>query len=94
MILPALTGNILFSSASNHSIIKAKRRFECAECRQKDATRIQNCRKIAKEREAYTVNKILIVEDERKIARFLEKNGGNIIKTIVVKNKLVNLIVK
>ncbi|MBQ6431791.1 MAG: leucine--tRNA ligase [Oscillospiraceae bacterium] len=33
------------------------------------------------------------VEDE-KIARFLEKLGGSIIKTIVVKNKLVNLIVK
>ena len=33
------------------------------------------------------------VADE-KIARFLEKNGGSIIKTIVVKNKLVNLIVK
>ena len=29
-----------------------------------------------------------------KIAAFLEKNGGSIIKTIVVKNKLVNLIVK
>ena len=29
-----------------------------------------------------------------KIAAFLAKNGGNIIKTIVVKNKLVNLIVK
>jgi leucyl-tRNA synthetase len=29
-----------------------------------------------------------------KIAKFLEKNGGNIVKTIVVKNKLVNLIVK
>ena len=29
-----------------------------------------------------------------KIKAFLEKNGGNIVKTIVVKNKLVNLIVK
>ena len=29
-----------------------------------------------------------------KIAAFLEKNGGSIVKTIVVKNKLVNLIVK
>ena len=29
-----------------------------------------------------------------KIAKFLEKNGGSIVKTIVVKNKLVNLIVK
>ena len=28
------------------------------------------------------------------LGKFLEKNGGNIIKTIVVKNKLVNLIVK
>ena len=34
-----------------------------------------------------------VLADE-KIARFLEKNGGNVIKTIVVKNKLVNLIVK
>jgi len=29
-----------------------------------------------------------------KISAFLQKNGGNIVKTIVVKNKLVNLIVK
>ena len=29
-----------------------------------------------------------------KIANFLEKQGGSIVKTIVVKNKLVNLIVK
>jgi leucyl-tRNA synthetase len=29
-----------------------------------------------------------------KIAAFLQKIGGNIVKTIVVKNKLVNLIVK
>ena len=29
-----------------------------------------------------------------KIAAFLKKNGGEIRKTIVVKNKLVNLIVK
>ncbi len=35
-----------------------------------------------------------IAKNDEKIARFLEKNGGNIIKTIVVKNKLVNLIVK
>ena len=34
-----------------------------------------------------------VVADE-KIARFLEKQGGTIVKTIVVKNKLVNLIVK
>ena len=40
------------------------------------------------------MSKILIVEDERKIARFLEKQEGSIVKTIVVKNKLVNLIVK
>ena len=33
------------------------------------------------------------VADE-KIAKFLAKNGGEIVKTIVVKNKLVNLIVK
>ena len=33
------------------------------------------------------------VADE-KIAKFLQKLGGNIVKTIVVKNKLVNLIVK
>ena len=34
-----------------------------------------------------------VLADE-KISRFLEKNGGSIMKTIVVKNKLVNLIVK
>ena len=34
------------------------------------------------------------VLDNEKIAAFLAKNGGNIVKTIVVKNKLVNLIVK
>ena len=34
-----------------------------------------------------------VLADE-KIAKFLEKNGGSIVKTIVVKNKLVNLIVK
>ena len=34
-----------------------------------------------------------VLADE-KITRFLEKNGGEIRKTIVVKNKLVNLIVK
>ena len=37
------------------------------------------------------VNNVLADE---KIQKFLEKNGGNIVKTIVVKNKLVNLIVK
>ncbi|MBR4016851.1 MAG: class I tRNA ligase family protein, partial [Oscillospiraceae bacterium] len=31
---------------------------------------------------------------DAKIKTFLEKNGGSIVKTIVVKNKLVNLIVK
>ena len=31
---------------------------------------------------------------DEKIARFLEKQGGSIIKTSEVKNKLVNLIVK
>ena len=31
---------------------------------------------------------------DEKVAKFLEKQGGSIIKTIVVKNKLVNLIVK
>ena len=34
-----------------------------------------------------------VVADE-KIAKFLEKQSGSIVKTIVVKNKLVNLIVK
>ena len=34
-----------------------------------------------------------VLADE-KIAKFMEKNGGSIVKTIVVKNKLVNLIVK
>ncbi len=37
---------------------------------------------------------IEIAKNDEKIARFLEKSGGNIVKTIVVKNKLVNLIVK
>ena len=31
---------------------------------------------------------------DEKIAKFLAKQGGNVVKTIVVKNKLVNLIVK
>ncbi len=31
---------------------------------------------------------------DEKVARFLDKQGGTIVKTIVVKNKLVNLIVK
>ena len=31
---------------------------------------------------------------DEKIARFLEKQGGSVVKTIMVKNKLVNLIVK
>ena len=34
------------------------------------------------------------VKADEKIAKFLEKQSGSIIKTIVVKNKLVNLIVK
>ena len=34
-----------------------------------------------------------VLADE-KIAKFLEKIGGSVVKTIVVKNKLVNLIVK
>ena len=34
-----------------------------------------------------------VLADE-KIAKFLEKIGGSLVKTIVVKNKLVNLIVK
>ena len=37
---------------------------------------------------------IAAAQAEEKVARFLEKMGGNIVKTIVVKNKLVNLIVK
>jgi len=37
---------------------------------------------------------VAAVTSDEKIARFLEKLGGSIIKTIVVKNKLVNLIVK
>ena len=35
-----------------------------------------------------------IAKNDEKIARFIEKLEGNIVKTIVVKNKLVNLIVK
>ena len=31
---------------------------------------------------------------DEKIAKFLQKQGGSLVKTIVVKNKLVNLIVK
>ncbi len=37
---------------------------------------------------------IAAAKSDEKIARFLEKQEGQIIKTIVVKNKLVNLIVK
>ncbi len=37
---------------------------------------------------------IEIAKADEKIAKFLERNGGSIVKTIVVKNKLVNLIVK
>ena len=37
---------------------------------------------------------IVNVTADEKIARFLEKQEGRIVKTIVVKNKLVNLIVK
>ena len=37
---------------------------------------------------------IAAATSDEKIARFLEKQGGSIVKTIVVKNKLVNLIVK
>ena len=39
-----------------------------------------------------TVVKNALADD--KIAKFLEKIGGSLVKTIVVKNKLVNLIVK
>jgi len=46
--------------------------------------------------DAYLDNDTVVanVLADEKIARFLEKNGGSIIKTIVIKNKLVNLIVK
>ncbi len=37
---------------------------------------------------------IAAAQADEKISRFLEKQGGRIVKTIVVKNKLVNLIVK
>ncbi len=37
---------------------------------------------------------VAAVTADEKIARFLAKQGGKIVKTIVVKNKLVNLIVK
>ena len=37
---------------------------------------------------------IAAAQADEKVARFLEKQGGRIVKTIVVKNKLVNLIVK
>ena len=47
-------------------------------------------RKLREEHGQYIVAKLTV----QKIKAFLEKNGGNIVKTIVVKNKLVNLIVK
>ena len=37
---------------------------------------------------------IAAAQAEEKVSRFLEKQGGRVVKTIVVKNKLVNLIVK
>ena len=37
---------------------------------------------------------IAAAQADEKVSRFLEKQGGRIVKTIVVKNKLVNLIVK
>ena len=37
---------------------------------------------------------VRLASSDEKIAKFLEKQGGSIVKTIVVKNKLVNLIVK
>ena len=37
---------------------------------------------------------IALAESDEKILRFIEKNGGQIRKRIVVKNKLINLIVK
>ena len=37
---------------------------------------------------------VKLVTADEKIARFLEKQGGSVVKTIVVKNKLTNLIVK
>ena len=37
---------------------------------------------------------IAAAQADEKVARFLEKQGGRLVKTIVVKNKLVNLIVK
>lgn len=46
--------------------------------------------------EADTPDDVVIAaaQQEEKVARFLEKQGGRLVKTIVVKNKLVNLIVK
>lgn len=37
---------------------------------------------------------IAAAQQEEKVARYLEKQGGRLVKTIVIKNKLVNLIVK
>ena len=45
-------------------------------------------------RSARPILQFYYVLADEKITKFLEKQGGNIIKTIVVKNKLVNLIVK
>ena len=44
--------------------------------------------------EAKKENIIAAAQADEKVARFLEKQSGRIVKTIVVKNKLVNLIVK
>ena len=46
--------------------------------------------------EADTSDDVVVekAKTDEKVAKFLEKQGGSIVKTIVVKNKLVNLIVK
>ena len=46
--------------------------------------------------EADTPDDVVVekAKTDEKVAKFLEKQGGSIVKTIVVKNKLVNLIVK
>ena len=46
--------------------------------------------------EADTPDDVVVekAKTDEKVAKFLEKQGGSVVKTIVVKNKLVNLIVK
>ena len=55
-------------------------------------TKVEGYEKMDADLDNDTVVQNVLAND--KIASFLQKNGGEIRKTIVVKNKLVNLIVK